>query len=134
MQVESDIDFTKMMEARLPTGAMVFQIPIMSFPENPVPGITPYEHFRPYLYSKNLRYSFGSTKGDIDNGWQSKLGGLSVEETVQRIKKNGFQAIYINRNGYPDKGDQILKAFQSAGVTERIDSSNGDLVCLIFAK
>ncbi|MFZ4778220.1 MAG: hypothetical protein ACOYM3_22845 [Terrimicrobiaceae bacterium] len=134
MQVESDREFTKMIEARLPGNAMIFQIPIMSFPEAPVQGITPYEHFRPYLFSNRLRFSFGATKAEIENGWQSKLGGLGMEDSLQLIQKQGFQAVYINRKGFPDKGEEMIKAFQNLGVTERIDSQSGDLVCLVFPK
>lgn len=134
MQVESDGEFTKMMEERLPEGAVVFQIPVMSFPESPAPGISPYEHFRPYLFSKRLRFSFGATKAEIENGWQSKLGGLSLGDSLKLIKKQGFQAVYINRNGFADKGEEMIKAFQSLGLTERIDSQSRDLVCLVFPK
>jgi phosphoglycerol transferase len=133
-QVESDREFTEAMESRLPEGAMVFQIPIMSFPEAPVPGITPYEHFRPYLFSKNLRFSFGATKGDIERGWQAKLGGLGLEESLQLIKKQGFQAVYINRKGFSDKAEGMIKAFNGLGVAEKIDSKNRDLICFILPK
>jgi len=133
-QVESDREFTEAMESRLPEGAMVFQIPIMSFPEAPVPGITPYEHFRPYLFSKNLRFSFGATKGDIERGWQAKLGGLGLEESLQLIKKQGFQAVYINRKGFSDKAEGMIKALNGLGVAEKIDSKNRDLICFILPK
>ena len=59
-QVASDRQFTEDMERRLPAQAMVFQIPVMDFPESPGPNIGSYDHFRPYLYSNHLRYSFGS--------------------------------------------------------------------------
>jgi len=134
MQVESDREFTQAMESSLPEGAMVFQIPIMSFPEAPAPGITSYEHFRPYLFSKHLRFSFGATRETMETGWQSKLAGLDLPAFVQYIKSKGFQAIYINRKGFADKGEELAKALQGLGVTKKIDSRNGDLVCFILPK
>ena len=63
--------FVAEMEAVLPEQAMVFQLPVMEFPEAPVLGLLPYDHFRPYLYSKTLRFSFGSVKGRDRDKWQS---------------------------------------------------------------
>ena len=103
-QVEADREFVAAMEAALPDRAMVFQLPIMEFPEAPVPGVPPYDHFRPYLYSKNLRYSFGSMKGRPREDWQKELGKMAFKDAVAEIKNKGFAAIYINRNGFPDRG------------------------------
>ena len=69
-QIDSDREIVEKMEAALPPGAMVFQIPIMDFPESPAPGLSPYDHLRPYLFSNRLRYSFGSMKGREDTLWQ----------------------------------------------------------------
>ena len=122
-QVEADREFTEKMEAALPAGAMVFQLPVMEFPEAPIPGVPPYDHFRPYLYSKQLRFSFGSHKGREREKWQQQLQNLlvagaapdqeaqkirfntdNVRRAVDELKKLGFAAIYINRNGFPDRG------------------------------
>ncbi|MEX1117409.1 MAG: hypothetical protein WEB60_01315 [Terrimicrobiaceae bacterium] len=132
LQVESDRDFAKSMEKALPDGAMIFQLPVMSFPEAPVPGITPYEHFRPYLYSESLRYSFGVTKNDMETGWHSRLINLPLEKTIELLKNQGFAAIYINRKGFPDQGAAILKNLSEAGLTKTIESKAGDLVCVMI--
>jgi len=132
LQVESDRDFTAAMEAALPPGAMVFQIPVMSFPEAPVSGITPYEHLRPYLFSKNLRYSFGMSKTDVENGWQAGLAGLSLPQTLELIRKQGFQAIYINQKGFPDGGEALIKGLTELGLTQTIKSKSGDIICLLI--
>ena len=134
-QVESDRAFTAKMEAALPEGAMIFQLPIMEFPEAPVPGMTPYDHFRPYLYSKNLRYSFGSMKGRPREAWQQEIGKRSLEEAVIEIKKRGFAAISINRNGFPERALPIEKALRAMGYTKPpIVSATGDLVCIALEK
>ncbi len=132
LQVESDREFALAMEDALPTGAMIFQLPVMSFPEAPVAGITPYEHLRPYLYTNNLRYSFGLTKGGVETGWQSQLVNLPLDKTVALLKKQGFGGIYINRKGFPDRGEAILSGLAGAGLTEKIESKAGDLVCVLI--
>ena len=134
-QVDSDRDFTAKMEASLPEGAMVFQLPIMEFPESPAPGVPPYDHFRPYLYSKSLRYSFGSLRGRPREAWQQELGKRSLEEAVAEIEKRGFAAIYINRNGFPERAQPIEKALRAMGYDKPpIGSAAGDLVCIPLEK
>jgi len=130
-QIRSDRDFVEKMEAALPSGAMIFQIPIMEFPESPVPGLSPYDHLRPCLFSKSLRYSFGSMKGRKD--WQKDLTKLPLEEAVARLRVFGFQAIVVSRNGFPDKGKRFLESLSGLGFLNRIESAAGDLVCVVLA-
>ena len=134
-QVEADREFVAKMEEALPKGAMVFQLPIMSFPEGPVPGMRPYDHFRPYLFSKDLRFSFGSMKGRDREKWQQELASKTLDEAVQEIKDRGFAAIYINRNGFPDRGKETEKALLRMGyTTPPLANATGDLECIILRK
>jgi hypothetical protein len=132
-QVEADREFVTRMEAALPAGAMVFQLPIMEFPEAPAPGVPSYDHFRPYLYSKKLRYSYGSMRGRPREQWQQDLGKVPLSKAVEQIKDRGFAAIYINRNGFPDKGKQVVDTLRGMGFTKPpIESAAGDLVCIVL--
>ena len=134
-QVEADRDFVAQMEATLPAGAMVFQLPIIEFPESPAPGVPPYDHFRPYLYSKQLRFSYGSMKGRPREQWQNDLGKVPFEKAIEQIKDRGFAAIYINRNGFPDKGKQLVYKLRGMGFDKpAIESAAGDLVCIPLAR
>lgn len=132
IQMDSDQKFVAAMEEALPEGSMIFQLPIMDFPESPVPGLTPYEHLRPYLYSQHLRFSFGAVKGRPDSAWQETLADSDLKTAVALIAKKGFAALYINRKGFPDQGKAFLKNLKELGLTTRIDSPAGDLVCLIL--
>jgi hypothetical protein len=130
-QVEADRQFVAQMEAALPAGAMVFQLPIMEFPEAPAPGVPPYDHFRPYLYSKQLRFSFGSMKGRPREQWQQELGRVPFDKAIEQIKERGFAAVSINRNGFPDKGKQLVEKLRGMGFEKPpIESAAGDLVCV----
>jgi phosphoglycerol transferase len=153
-QVDADRGFVAQMEASLPPSAMVFQLPIMEYPESPTPGVPPYDHFRPYLYSKQLRFSFGSMKGRPREQWQQAvqqqlLNGAtlnqqtkqiqfnqnSVGAAVDEIRKLGFAAIYVNRNGFPDRGKGLEKSLLELGYLKPpIDSAAGDLVCIPLEK
>ena len=150
--VKADREFAEKMEAALPEGAMIFQLPVMEFPESPIPGVPPYDHFRPYLYSRNLRYSFGSMKGRDRENWQPAVQRLllqgatlnqesqriqfniaNVSKAVDELKKLGFSAIYINRNGFPDRAKGLEEAVLDLGYsTPPIRNATGDLVCLVI--
>ena len=133
-QIESDQEIVEKMEAALPPGAMVFQIPIMEFPESPAPGLSPYDHLRPYLFSNRLRYSFGSMKGREDTQWQRDLTNLSLADAVAKLRGMGFRAILINRNGFPDKAKGFLQSLSTLGHSQVIESPAGDLVCVVLAR
>lgn len=129
--VDSDRRFVADMEAALPDKAMVFQLPVMEFPESPVPGLGSYEHFRPYLYSNRLRYSFGSQKGRPREAWQQQVATMPPEKAIREITSRGFDAIYINRRGFQDGGKSLENAIREAGYTRPlIRSSAGDLDCI----
>lgn len=130
--VQSDQAFTQAMEEALPKGSMVFQLPIMGYPESPVPGITPYEHLRPYLYSHDLRYSFGVSRAELVSGFHSRLLDQPIDKIIEVLKEQGFAAIYINRKGFPDQGTGILEALANAGLNQKIESPAGDLVCVLI--
>ena len=151
-QVAADREFTEKMEAALPEGAMVFQLPVMDFPESPAPGVPSYDHFRPFLYSHDLRYSFGSMKGRERERWQAVVQakmfeGATVNQEAQKVEfdlKNftiginelrrlGFSAVYVNRNGFPDRAKGIEDALLELGYTKPpIRNATGDLACIVL--
>jgi hypothetical protein len=154
MQIESDGDFVSKMEAALPDGAMVFQLPAMEFPEAPVAGVPSYDHFRPYLYSRDLRFSFGAVRGREVSQWQQavqqkllegavadqqaqvvRFNIANVNTAVDELQKRGFKAVYINRRGFPDGGRGLVEALAELGFdSPPIASGLGDLVCVLLDK
>lgn len=125
--VEADAGFVAVLEGALPSGAMVLQLPIKKFPETgPLNRMEDYEHLRPYLHAKALRFSYGTIKGRGDSDWQLELAALSPEEVARRAAEYGFAAICMNRKAYQDDGRDLesrLKAVLGAPI-----ASNGDLV------
>jgi hypothetical protein len=130
--VAADRAFTEKMEARLPPGGMVFQIPPMDFPEGPIPGVSAYNHFRPYLYSHKLRFSFGSTKGRPKADWAHRLESLDLKERITRLESHGFSAVYVNAAAFPDKARGLAAALRGMGRGEVIHSPGGDLFCVVL--
>ncbi|HVQ36054.1 MAG TPA: hypothetical protein VMS31_00880, partial [Pyrinomonadaceae bacterium] len=104
----SDADFVKRIEATVPASAMIFQLPYVEFPENPpVNQMQDYEHFRPYLHSKNLRWSYGAIKERDTARWQMTTSKLPTDQFLEVISLAGFSGVYVDRKGYVDYGADL---------------------------
>ena len=122
--VRADAKTAANLEAKLPANAMVFQLPIMEFPEvPPIRGVASYEHFRPYLYSRHLRYSYGSDKGRTRERWQSEAEQFGTARLTGILEQYGFSAILINRKGYEDGAAGLLGELKSLGKTNMLAES-----------
>ena len=114
-----DKEFFPEMERRLPDGGMVFQFPVHGFPENgPVHEMGDYEHFRPYLHTKNLRFSYGTVKGRKGSDWQAKLDDNKPLEVTTELVAKGFGHVLINRRAYADQGEGLKNRLEGAGMRE----------------
>jgi len=130
----SDAEFVNHIETSVPPGAMIFQLPYVPFPEHPrVHEMADYDHFRGYLHSKNLRWSYGTMKNREGDRAQQLVAALPVEEFVQTLAFGGFSGIYVDRNGYEDRG--AAKEAELSGViqTKPLISSNGRLLFFSLA-
>ena len=146
--VESDRSLVEKLEATLPPRAMVFQLPVTD--GTPLPGIGGSDHFRPYLYSRDLHWSGNPSSETLK--WQQAVQqtlveGASVDQqagqlrfvtanvrkAVDGMRGKGFAAIYVNRNGFPDRGKGLFDALLDIGYEKPpIYSSAGDLACIVL--
>jgi phosphoglycerol transferase len=130
---ESDRVFFPNLEAQLPKGAMVFELPVHDFPESgPVLGMDDYEQFRPILHSRFLRVSYGAVKGRGDNDWQKQCSEKKPEEGVEDLLNRGFSAILINRKAYEDKGKLLADGFLKSGCS--MLEENDDFLAIALPK
>jgi phosphoglycerol transferase len=104
-QYASDADFGRRMEAALPPGSMVFQMPYVPFPENPpIQYMADYELFRPFLHTRTLRWSYGAVKGREASQWQADVAARPTAEAAEQLACAGFRGIYLDRAGFADQG------------------------------
>ncbi|MBL9201326.1 MAG: hypothetical protein JNL39_12515 [Opitutaceae bacterium] len=130
---DSDLKLGRELEAALPAGAMVFQIPVLGFPEvTPPHRLADYEHFRPYLVTETLRFSYGAAKFRSRSRWQRDLENLPVADLVRRLESYGFAALYLNRKGYEDRAERILGELAQLGYTRRLQGSGGQQVIVVL--
>jgi phosphoglycerol transferase len=106
----SDATFVHEAQELMPPGAMVFQLPMVPYPENPpVHLMHDYDHGRAYLHSKGLRWSYGAVKGREGEAWQQWVAAKPTPEMIDTLAAAGFSGLYLNRAGYPDRGVRLSR-------------------------
>ena len=118
-EVES---FTDELDARLPENCPILQLPLMSYPENgPVGNMGDYEPLWPYLYSDDLRWSYGGVKGTPAGDW-----GMDVKADPARLletaRETGFCGILVDATSYESPAD-ALAYYQVLGDPDLVSSS-----------
>jgi phosphoglycerol transferase len=132
-RLAADRELGSLLEGRLPKGAMVFQLPVMMFPEVGSRGqLGDYEHFRPFLATKSLRFNYGALKRRSRGRWQREVEELPTVELVRRIEHYGFAALYLNRRGFADRGEKLLAELRALGRTKFIEGALGEQVVVLL--
>jgi phosphoglycerol transferase len=108
---ESDSEFVGRIEALLPDGAMVFQVPYVPFPGHPdVERMRDYDLFKGYLHSTDLRWSYGAMRGRVPE-WQPPLLARDAADVIAGLVAVGFEGLYIDRFAYADSGAALESSF-----------------------
>ena len=121
--VASDATLVRSLETVLPAGAMLFQLPVVDFPEGPrIHRATDYEHLRPYLHASQLRFSYGSDKGGARDAWQRRAEALEPEALADALERIGFSGLLINRKAYEDGAAALRERLAASGRQEAWES------------
>ena len=111
----SDAVFVREIEQNVPHGALILQLPFMTFPESsPVSPMHDYDLLRGYLHSDHLRWTYGTTRGREGNVWVRQTVATPADQLVETLAWAGFSGIYLDRNGFKDNGEQIEKDLRNA--------------------
>lgn len=104
----SDLSFFGAIEARLAPGAMVYQLPWVSFPEaRPVNGMSCSDPIRAYLSTERVRWSHGAVRGRPGAAWRKEISSLPIPRLVAAVSARGFDGIVVDRAGTADAGRSI---------------------------
>jgi len=97
------------MEAALPAGAAVYQLPYHRFPEaGPRERMIDYDLLRPYVLGRgHLRWSYGGLKGRSAD-WQELWASQPLPVLLRAVAAAGFLALWVDRRSYADGADQML--------------------------
>lgn len=127
---DSDKLFILQIEKILGKNGMVFQLPYYKFPEmGNIKDLGDYEMFKGYLFSENIKWSYGGYKGRQSDLWNRYITSLSVKEMLEKISIVGFNGIYIDRKAYTEDEYTKLENEISEIIQEKeYISSDKDLV------
>ncbi len=108
---------TEEVESRLSEGAMVYQLPYLDYPHTPkVHNLVSHQHMNGYLFSKTLKWSWPamSTNATRMNRFVNSLDPKFMVRTLITL---GFDAIWVDRRAYVDRGDSLIRKLQNSGAT-----------------
>lgn len=105
--------FIEKIETIINKDAMIFQLPVLAFPEGRAPNnMGTYDHLTGYLSSNQLKWSFGAMKNSstliLHKSWARK----PAAEFIKTLRQEGFKGLYIDMNGY-SLSDPVLTAIQN---------------------
>ncbi len=107
--------FTAATARALPRGSVLFQFPVVDFPENhPRARMRSLDEILPYLWSDGLRWSSGGINGRPDADWQRKVSDRDPTPYLAALRGLGFDAIEVDTYGYADGGAQLTAALRAA--------------------
>jgi phosphoglycerol transferase len=112
----SDADLVKRVEASVPAGAMIFELPYVPFPEGG------YDLLRPYFHSSSLRWSFPTMKGRPTALWQQTMAARPPAELIDGLVAAGFDGVLIQRFLLPHRIDveiELTKLLAQPAVISR---------------
>jgi hypothetical protein len=119
-EISSLTTFVGTLERALPPGAMVLQLPFRAYmAESDFGLMKQYDHFKPYLVSRTLRFSYPALSNDQVR-WQQAAARLDPRTLSSRVATQGFSAILIDRYGYEDAGAAISGALLRVFGDERV--------------
>jgi hypothetical protein len=115
-RMKTDRLFVQRLERDLPKGAMVFQLPVLRAQEGGrVYRMPPYDQFRPYIFSRSLRFSHGEDFGRAREEWRMAVGRLRPANMVSQLEAHGFDGILLNRDAYRDGGNALISSIRQSG-------------------
>jgi phosphoglycerol transferase len=109
-----DAAFGRQVQAALPTGSVVFQLPYIPFPGyGDLYGLKDYDPLKGFIHTDGMRWSYAAMKGRPDAAWQEATSQLPPEQLVERLRETGFDTLWIQLNGYEDGGTAVRAAYET---------------------
>jgi phosphoglycerol transferase len=123
-----DERFFHALEDRLPEGAMLYQMPFLTYVEHgPRCGMVPHDPLRPYLHTRRLRYSYGAIRGRDGSYWQEVVAAKpEARQMVDVLAVTGFAGILVHRAGYDDRGRAFEEGLAGLVGPPALVSEDGD--------
>jgi phosphoglycerol transferase len=118
--------FVRNIEQSVPSGTMVFQLPWVPFLEHQPPcAMYHYDHLKGYLHSSSLRWSYGAMPGRRADYFQRHAVEHGPEAMLRMLSLAGFGGVWLDRNGYADRGTAVMADLDRTLKVRPLESENG---------
>jgi phosphoglycerol transferase len=108
-QTSEERHFVEDIETNHPGLTHFYQLPETVFPVDAgTHKMGPYDHGRPYIWSKHLNWSWPNFSIQAQ-GWLEKLGEPTTPQFLKNLAYSGFNAIWLDRNGYEAPALQLIQ-------------------------
>jgi hypothetical protein len=100
------------LEARLPTGAAVFQLPFSYFlGDDGIGRMGPYDNARPYLVSRTLEWSFPAMSNP-STFWGRAVSRMPLPQMLPVLRGSGFSGVLVDRFGFADNANGLVRELE----------------------
>lgn len=109
--LDQDRQLTTQLDATFPQGSMMFQLPVISYPEAGfVHQLDGYALLVPRIVDRgHLRWSYGGMRGRQAD-WQLNWGNEPPQAMTAGLALAGFDALVADRSGFADGGRNLVYA------------------------
>jgi hypothetical protein len=119
-------EFFTNVDAIVSDGEMVYELPFIPFPENPpVVEMPDYELAMGYIYTNNIRWSYGGLRGRNTEAQELYLDEGRSKRFIKKIQDQGFVGVYLDTKGYEDNGEAVIDFYTSELGLTPIISADG---------
>lgn len=88
-------------EKEMPENSAIYQLPTVgmyTFFQNS--KSSPYKHLIGYIFSKKLKWSYGSETTKKENDWYNEVNTMNAKDLLNEISYAGFDGLYIDKEVY----------------------------------
>ena len=131
-----DKKFIENIEEIMPENSSIYQLPTISF-NDLIPPVKSkygnykhYRHFIGYVFSKDLKWSYGGDYGRAENEWYERVNEMKAIDLLNEISYAGFDGLYIDKGliGDDELADKIEEELKDILKQQPMIHENGSLL------
>jgi phosphoglycerol transferase len=85
-----------------------------------------YSHLACHVYTRTLRWSYGTNRNRRWDEWHRYVAGLPAPEMVRALCLAGFSGVYVDRRGFVDDGESVVAELRALLGREVVSSGPGE--------
>lgn len=100
-------EYVDAVEAHTSDGCPILELPLMSYPESPpINRMSDYSHLWTYVYSDDLRWSYGAMKGTALGDWGTGVEG-DPSAMLGLARQTGFCGVQVDTFAFASLADEV---------------------------